>query len=87
MTKLTYEVLEKQTADAKKVVKPGTKWRHYKGGEYVIVTLAVQEEDQQLAVIYSPLEHPEIAFVRPLSVWDEQVEWDGKTFQRFAEFS
>jgi hypothetical protein len=87
MTKLSYEELENHTAAAMQKVVPGSTWRHYKGGEYAIVTLAVQEEDQQLAVIYSPLAHPKIAFVRPLSMWDEQVEWEGKTVPRFAKFA
>lgn len=86
MSKLSYEELERQIAEAKQKVRPGSKWRHYKGGEYTIVTLAVQEVDQQLAVVYSPLDHSEIAFTRPLAVWDEPVEWEGRTVTRFAKF-
>lgn len=87
MTKLTYEELETKLADARNQVKPGSKWRHYKGGEYTIKDIVVQEEDNELAVVYQPLAHPDVCFARPLSVWDEQVEWNGKTFHRFAEFS
>lgn len=87
MTKLTYEELEIKLAAASELVKPESKWRHYKGGEYTIKDIVVQEEDNELAVVYQPLAHPDVRFTRPLSVWDEKVEWDGQTVQRFAEFS
>jgi hypothetical protein len=86
MTKLTYEVLEQLIDDAYKIVAPGSKWRHYKGGEYTIKAIAVLEEDQNLAVVYTSIEHPTVSFVRPLSVWNEQVEWRGKTVNRFSKF-
>lgn len=87
MTKLSYEELETKLAAAKKQVKPGSKWRHYKGGEYVIKDIVVQEEDNALAVVYQPLAHPNICFTRPLLVWDEQVEWDNQITHRFAKFN
>jgi hypothetical protein len=86
MTKLTYEVLEQLIDDAYKIVTPGSKWRHYKGGEYTIKAIAVLEEDQNLAVVYTSIDHPTVSFVRPLSVWNEQVEWQGKTVNRFSKF-
>jgi hypothetical protein len=87
MTKLSYEELEAKLAKARKQVEPGSKWRHYKGGEYTIKDIVVQEEDNELAVVYQPLAHPNVCFTRPLSVWDEQIEWDGQNVQRFAQFS
>jgi hypothetical protein len=84
MDKLSFEELEKQINEAKQRVTPGSKWRHYKGGEYTISNIVVMEENQQLAVVYTSMAHPEVSFIRPLSVWVEQVEWEGKTVQRFA---
>jgi hypothetical protein len=85
MTKLTFEELETKLTDARNQVKPGSKWRHYKGGEYTIKDIVVQEEDNALAVIYQPLAHPDVRFARPLSVWDEAVDWEGQTIQRFTQ--
>lgn len=87
MTKLSYEELEAKLAAARNQVKPGSKWRHYKGGEYVIKDIVVQEEDNELAVIYQPLAHPDVCFTRPLLVWDEQVDWDNQTVQRFSQYN
>jgi hypothetical protein len=84
MTKLSYEELEKQISDAKKQIVPGTKWRHYKGGEYTIKDIVVLEETQSLAVIYTSNAHPTVSFARPLSVWSEQIECDGQTIDRFS---
>ena len=85
MTKLTYKELETKLANARLHVVPGSKWRHYKGGEYIIQDIAVSEEDNELAVMYAPIGRPEIIFVRPLSVWDDQVEWQGLTSHRFTK--
>lgn len=85
MAKLSYEELEKKLTDARKHIVPGSKWRHYKGGEYAIKDIVVQEEDNELAVVYTSLAHPDVSFMRPLSVWAELVEWDGKTSSRFFQ--
>ena len=84
MTKLPYEELERQIKDAKESIIPGSKWRHYKGGEYTIKDIVVMEENQSLAVVYTSIAHPTVSFVRPLTVWDEQVEWEGQIVSRFA---
>lgn len=84
MTKRTYDVLEQMIADAIDKVTPGSMWRHYKGGEYTIKAVVVMEENQSLAVVYTSPEHPSVSFVRPLSIWDEQVEWGGQKVDRFT---
>lgn len=85
MAKRTYEELENEITAVKKVIIPGSKWRHYKGGEYTITDIIVQEEDNALAVVYQPFEHPTVRFTRPVSVWGETVVWKGQTVQRFSE--
>ena len=85
MTKLTYVELEAKLAAARKHVVPGTIWRHYKGGEYTVKDIVVQEKDNALAVVYEPLLHPKVRFTRPLLVWDEVVKWDDETVQRFTQ--
>lgn len=86
MTKLSYEELKRQISEAQEQVPLGSKWRHYKGGEYTINNIAVLEETQELTVIYTSLAYPDVSFVRPITVWSEQVEWEGQTVQRFSRF-
>ncbi len=86
MDKLSYETLEAMVTEARTQVVPGSKWRHYKGGEYTIRDIVVMEEGNGLAVVYTPLLHPEVSFVRPLAVWTETVEWNGQQVQRFSKF-
>lgn len=83
--KLPYEGLERMIAEAKKAVPPGSRWRHYKGGRYEVSGFAITEATQEVAVIYTPLEHPAVSFSRPLSVWQETVEWNGQTLPRFKQ--
>ena len=61
------------------------KYRHFKGNEYLVVdTARCSETDAQL-VIYKPLyDEGEGLWVRPLEMFLESIERDGKTFERFA---
>ena len=86
MSKLSFEELEKILRDAEQQVPLGSKWRHYKGGEYEISKHAILEESQKVAVVYTSLAHPSVSFVRPLSIWQEIVEWNGKSISRFSRF-
>ncbi len=53
---------------------PGGYWKHYKGGQYVVVGSAIREADQQPQVIYRNLESG-LTFCRPLAEWTEVIEW------------
>lgn len=83
MDKRSYEELADLLTKARMQVVPGSKWQHYKGGQYTIVELAILEETQEVVVLYRPLRHLDVPFVRPLAVWQETVEWQGKTVPRF----
>ena len=50
---------------------PQSHWRHYKGGEYVVVGAAICEADQQPWVVYRPVERLTV-FCRPLQEWHEK---------------
>lgn len=66
------------------------RYRHFKGGEYELMYLARHSETDETMVVYRALydcgETPlnERVWVRPLSMWTEQVTRDGKTFPRFS---
>ena len=60
------------------------KYRHFKGKEYQAIGLATHSETGETLVIYRALYGDKAVWVRPLSMWNEQVEKDGKTYQRFS---
>jgi hypothetical protein len=64
---------------------PG-RYRHYKGGEYEIVTTAVKEDTLEPLVIYRSLLKG-TTWARTFSNWHEEVVVDGKRVKRFVRIS
>ena len=64
-------------------VKPG-KYRHFKGGEYEVLFTARHSETLEEMVVYRALYGDGGVWVRPLSMWTQQVERDGITQPRFT---
>ena len=60
------------------------RYRHFKGMEYEVLFLATHSETGEKLVVYRALYGEGAVWVRPLSMWNEQVERDGKTYQRFT---
>lgn len=63
-------------------IRPG-KYRHFKGGEYEVIGVGKHSETLEEYVLYRALYGEGGLWVRPASMWNETVERDGKTFQRF----
>ena len=63
--------------------KPG-RYRHYKGSDYQVIDVARHSEDESYLVVYRPLYGEGALWVRPLDMFMESVEVDGKTLPRFA---
>ena len=61
---------------------PG-RYRHYKGKEYELLFIANHSETLERLVIYKALYGEGEVWARPLSMWDEDVEVNGKTVKRF----
>ena len=59
-------------------------YRHFKGGLYRVEGIAKHSETLEEMVVYRSLTEPEKLWVRPLSMWEERVTRDGKTFPRFT---
>ena len=80
-------VLAKEIADAKTKISVGTTYWHYKGRDktYKVVGLGFTEAENELCVIYQAQYGERIIFLRPLKIWLEQVEWEGKTVPRFTK--
>lgn len=63
-------------------LKPG-KYRHFKGGEYELVGIAKHSETLEPMVVYRALYGDGGLWVRPASMWTEQVQKDGYIGPRF----
>ena len=64
-------------------IKPG-RYRHFKGKEYEVLGVARHSETEEELVVYRALYGDFSLWVRPVSMWNETVERDGKTFRRFT---
>ena len=60
------------------------RYRHFKGNEYEVLCLAKHSETQEEMVVYRALYKEGGVWVRPASMWNEKVEREGKTYQRFT---
>ncbi|MBQ4160213.1 MAG: DUF1653 domain-containing protein [Clostridia bacterium] len=58
-------------------------YKHYKGNYYQYIGLAKHSETCEDMVIYRALYGDCAFWVRPLSMWDEEVMVDGKAVPRF----
>jgi len=78
--------LAKELEDAKARVTIGATYRHFKGADklYKVMGLGFLEANDELCVIYRALYGESLTFLRPVSVWLERVEWEGKTVPRFT---
>lgn len=58
-------------------------YQHYKGQLYQVFHVARHSETQEVLVVYQCLYGDYSMWVRPLSMFLEQVEVEGKTIPRF----
>ena len=58
-------------------------YRHFKGKRYELIDFAKHSETLEPMVIYRALYGEQGLWVRPLSMWSEQVERDGVVYTRF----
>ena len=63
-------------------IKKGT-YRHFKGGMYEVVDIALHSETLEEMIVYKNIETGKL-WVRPASMWDETVEHEGKLLRRFT---
>jgi hypothetical protein len=63
----------------------GKKYRHYKGKDYLVLYQAKHSETQEDLVVYQALYGERGIWVRPLEMFLEDVEVDGKLVERFKE--
>lgn len=68
-----------------RTIKIGQKYRHFKGNEYLVLYLAKHSETLEELVVYQALYGEKGIWVRPLEMFLEQIEVDGKQINRFEE--
>lgn len=62
---------------------PVGRYRHFKGGEYEVLGVARHSETDERLVVYRPLYGDGDLWVRPVAMFLETVEHDGRTVPRF----
>ena len=65
-----------------KMIKKGI-YRHFKGNMYELLFTATHSETLETMVVYRALYGEGGIWVRPLSMWEEKIERDGKCVPRF----
>lgn len=59
------------------------RYRHYKGGEYEVLGVVRHSETLEPLVLYRPLYNDSGMWVRPLGMFFETVDVDGRSQPRF----
>ena len=71
--------------DNLRTIIPNTKYRHFKGMEYLVLHIAKHSETLEDMVVYQALYGEYGIWIRPLSMFLEQIERDGKIINTFEE--
>mgnify|MGYP000020282714 FL=1 len=64
------------------MLKPG-RYQHFKGNYYQVLHVAKHSETEELYVVYQPEYGEREIWIRPLAMFNETIERDGKTLKRF----
>lgn len=59
-------------------------YQHFKGNRYELIDIARHSENQEAYVVYRALYGDGGLWIRPLAMFDETIERDGKRVRRFA---
>ena len=65
------------------VLRPGI-YRHYKGGMYEVIDVARHSETREPMVVYRALYGEFGLWVRPLAMFIEHVQHEGRSVERFC---
>jgi len=67
---------------SKQEIQPGT-YRHYKGKDYQVIGTAQHSETLEILVVYTPLYNDSGLWLRPITMFTEEVSIDGELIPRF----
>lgn len=60
------------------------RYQHFKGNYYQVLHIAKHSETEELQVVYQPEYGEKDIWIRPLAMFDETIERDGKILKRFS---
>lgn len=60
------------------------KYRHYKGNMYEVLGIATHSETLEPVVVYKALYGENRLWVRPASMWNDEIDLNGKKIKRFT---
>ena len=69
------------------VLMTGKYYRHFKSNVYRVLHIAKHSETLEEMVVYQAMYGERDVWVRPMSMFEEVIERDGKTFRRFSQIS
>ena len=52
----------------------GKRYRHFKGGIYIVTDIAVHSETEKMMVVYKSFNEPTLTWVRPLEMFISEVD-------------
>ena len=63
-----------KTANFYKETMVGKRYRHFKGGIYIVTDIAVHSETEKMMVVYKSFNEPTLTWVRPLNMFISEVD-------------
>lgn len=60
------------------------KYQHFKGNQYFVTEIAKHSETLEDMVVYRALYGDGGVWVRPMAMWNQEVEVDGRKIKRFT---
>ncbi len=66
-------------------VHSGERYRHFKGKEYEVIAVGRHSETEEELVVYRALYGEGAVWIRPLAMFTDTVERDGKVMPRFEK--
>lgn len=63
-----------KTANFYKESMVGKRYRHFKGGIYIVTDIAVHSETEGVMVVYKNFDEPTLTWVRPLNMFISEVD-------------
>ena len=59
-------------------------YKHFKGSLYKAIGTATHSETKEKLVVYHPINSPSELWTRPIDMFNETIERDGRIIKRFS---